>query len=90
MQKSFQLIFYNFIALQKKKKSFEYPSQQPTVLFSIYQNNTWTIRRLVDVMIDPATQPIILKIVGFKVGIPVRAEIELRVLLSIYYRFDLN
>ena len=30
------------------------PSQQPTVLFSIYQNNTWTIRRLVDEMIDPA------------------------------------
>ena len=41
------------------------PSQQPTVLFSIYQNNTRTIRRLVDEMIDPLTQRIILKIVGF-------------------------
>ena len=30
------------------------PSQQPTVLFSIYQNNTWTIRCLVYEMIDPA------------------------------------
>ena len=39
------------------------PSQQPTVLFSIYQNNTWTIRRLVDETIDPETQHIILKIV---------------------------
>ena len=27
--------------------------QQSTVLFSIYQNNTWTIRRLVDETIDP-------------------------------------
>ena len=27
--------------------------QQPTVLLSIYQNNTWTIRRLVDETIDP-------------------------------------
>ena len=41
------------------------PSQQPTVLFSIYQNNTWTIRRLVVETIDPVTQRIILKIVGF-------------------------
>ena len=32
------------------------PSQQPTVLFSIYQNNTWTIRHLVAETIDPATQ----------------------------------
>ena len=30
------------------------PSQQPTDLFSIYQNNTWTIRRLVDETSDPA------------------------------------
>ena len=28
-------------------------SQQPTFLFSIYQNNTWTIRRLVNETIDP-------------------------------------
>ena len=41
------------------------PSQQPTVLFSIYQNNTWTIRPLVDKTINPANQLIILKIVGF-------------------------
>ena len=41
------------------------PRQQPTVLFSIYQNNTWTIIRLVDETIDPAIQHIILKIVGF-------------------------
>ena len=41
------------------------PNQQPTVLFSINQNNTWTIRCLDDETIDPATQRIILKIVGF-------------------------
>ena len=41
------------------------PSMQPIVLFSIYQNNTLTIRRLVDETIDPATQRIILKIAGF-------------------------
>ena len=41
------------------------PSQQPTILFSIYQNNTWTIRRLVNETIDPGNQRIILKIVGF-------------------------
>ena len=46
------------------------PSQQPTVLFSIYQNNTWTIRRLVDETNDPATQRIILKIVGFLISCP--------------------
>ena len=43
------------------------PSQQPTVLFSIYQNNTWTIRCLVDETIDPATLRIILKIIGFQI-----------------------
>ena len=37
------------------------PSPQPTVLFLIYQNNTWTIRGLVNETIDPATQRIILK-----------------------------
>ena len=41
------------------------PIQQPTVLFSIFQNIAWTIRGLVDETIDPATQPIMLKIVGF-------------------------
>jgi hypothetical protein len=44
------------------------PSQQPTVLFSIYQNNFWTIRRLVYETIDPVTQPILLKIVGSLLG----------------------
>ena len=43
------------------------PSQQPTVLFSIYQNNTWIIRHLVNEMIDPATLNIVLKIVRFHV-----------------------
>ena len=42
------------------------PIQQPTVSFSIYQNNNWTIRRWVNEMIDPASQRIILKIVGFQ------------------------
>ena len=41
------------------------PSQQPTGLFSIYQNNTWTIRSFVAETIDPATQCIKLKIVRF-------------------------
>ena len=45
------------------------PIQQPTVLFSIYQNNSWTIRCLVDETIDPATQRNILRIVGFLVFI---------------------
>ena len=45
--------------------SFFITIQQPTVLFSIYQNNTWTIRHLVNETIDPATQRVILKIVGF-------------------------
>ena len=34
-------------------------------MFTMYQNNTWTIRCLVDETIDPATQRIILKIVKF-------------------------
>ena len=42
-------------------------SKLPTVLFSIYQNNTWNIRRLVNETIGPATQHILLKIVGFLV-----------------------
>ena len=41
--------------------------QQPTVFFSIYQNDTWIIRCLVDEMMDPATQCIIVKIVRFLV-----------------------
>ena len=70
LQKSFPfviLFLYNFTKI--KIKSFECPKctcQKPTVLFSIYQNNTWTIRRLVDEMINPATQRIILKIVRFQ------------------------
>ena len=40
-------------------------SQQPTVLFSIRQNNTWTIRCFFSETNDPATQCKILKIVGF-------------------------
>ena len=68
LQKSFQFIFLFFHNFTKIKiKSFEYSSQQPTALFSIYQNNTWTIRGLVDETIDPATQRIILKIVGFHI-----------------------
>ena len=50
-------------------------SQQPTVLFSIYQNDTWIIRPLVDETIapatqqpsDPATQRNILKVVRFHI-----------------------
>ena len=60
------------------------PSQQPTVLFSIYQNNIWTFRCLVDETIDPATQltqqpidpatqRIVLKIVGFLIRAKVHA-----------------
>ena len=45
--------FYNFTKI--KLKSFQCPKSKP-VLFSIYQNNTWTIRPLVDKTIDPATQ----------------------------------
>ena len=42
------------------------PSHQPTVLFPIYQNNDLTIRRWYVCPINPATQRIILKIVGFQ------------------------
>ena len=48
-------------------------SKQPTVFFSIYQNNTWTIRCLVDETINPATQRIVFKIVGFLVRAKVHA-----------------
>ena len=48
-QKYFQFFFFFFfITLQKYKKrvlSALCPSQQPIVLFSIYQNDSWTIRR---------------------------------------------
>ena len=39
------------------------PSQKHTELFSIYQNNTWTIRCLVNETTNPPTQRIKLKIV---------------------------
>ena len=59
----FNFLLFIYLQLYKKKKkrvlNFWNPSQQPTVLFSIYQNNTWTIRHLVDEMIDPATYRII-------------------------------
>ena len=54
------IFFYKFT----KIKSALIPRQQPTALFSIYQSNSWTIRHLVEEMINPATQHIILKIVG--------------------------
>ena len=47
------------------------PSQQTTILFSVYQNNTLTIRCLVSKRIHPASQHIILKIVGFLKGMSV-------------------
>ena len=48
-------------------KNFECSKSKPAtpVLFSVCQNYTWTIRCLVDETIDPVTQRIILKIVGF-------------------------
>ena len=64
LQKPFQFIFLYFYNFTKVKiNNFECP--QPIVLFLIYQNNTWTIRRLVNETIDPAIQHIILKIIGF-------------------------
>ena len=50
------------------------PSQQPTVLFSIYQKNTLTIWRLVDEMIDPVIKHIILKIVRFMISYLLRSN----------------
>ena len=44
------------------------PSQQPTALFSIDQNNTWTIKPLVNETIHPANHQIILKIFGFHIS----------------------
>ena len=47
--------FIFFITLQKVRVlSAVNPSQQPTVLLSIYKDNTWTIRRFVDETINPA------------------------------------
>ena len=59
--------FYNFTKIKIKSLGALSPSQQTTVLFSIYQNNAWTIRRLANQTIDPVTQLIILKIIGFVV-----------------------
>ena len=64
LHKSFQFIFFFYNFTKIKIKHFECPKSKPTVLFSIYQNNTWTIRYLVDETIKPATTPFILKIVG--------------------------
>ena len=44
----FNLCFYNF------KKWIHKEVWVPDILFSIYQNNTWTIRCLVDERINPA------------------------------------
>ena len=46
--------FHNF--LQKRVLSALSPSQKPTVLFSIYQNNTWTIGHLVNETINQVNQ----------------------------------
>ena len=61
----FSLFFYNFT--KNKIKSFECPKSKPAThcFFLIYENTTWTIRRLINERIDPATQHIILKIVEF-------------------------
>jgi hypothetical protein len=48
-------IIFSFI-ISCKILSAPSPSQQPTVLLSIYQNITWTIRCLVDEVIDSVTQ----------------------------------
>ena len=67
LQKILSILVFIFVQLYKNKKFFEFSksSQEPSVLFSIYKNNAWTIRCLVDVTSDPAIQRIILKIVGF-------------------------
>ena len=59
---------------------------QPIVLFSIYQNNTLTIRRLVDETIDPATQRIMLKIAGFFIYFLMNIhEIRIPAFFSLYF-----
>ena len=67
LQKSFQSICYFFIILQKLKVlSALSPSQQAAVLFTIYQNDTWTIRPLFDETINLAIHQTIFKIVEFQ------------------------
>ena len=78
----FNLFFYNFT--KKNVLSAISASRQPTVLFSIFQNNTWTIRRLVDEAIDPATQRIILKIVGFNMTTVVEYHISIYKIRKIF------
>ena len=63
------------------------PSQKPTILFLIYQNNTWTIRRLVDETIDPVTQHIILKIVGFQLYVPALPLSTTMLILVLYMAY---
>ena len=55
----FSYIFYNFTKI--KIKSFGCPK----AIRNYEKNNIWNIRRLVDESFIPATQRIILKIVGF-------------------------
>ena len=92
LQKSFQFVFYKFAKIEKRLLNALSSSQQPTVLFLIYQNNTWVIRRLV----DPLTQHIILKIVGFQ-GTNARAMHNIHPLLictwflkSLVYQLDIG
>ena len=72
-----------------KIKSAWSPSQHPTVLFSMYQNDTWTTRCLVDETIHPATHFIILKIVGFLVFLTWKLKIRLNSSMSHSF-FDLK
>ena len=68
---SLNLFFYFLMALQIK--SFECPKSKPAThcfILIFYQNNTWTIRPLVDERIDAVIQCIILKIVGFQIFWP--------------------
>ena len=55
----FSIFFYKFTKI--KIKSFECPKS----IRNYEKNNAWNIRRLVDESFVPATQRIILKIVGF-------------------------
>ena len=71
------------------------PSQQPTVLFSIYQNNTWTIRCLVNETIIPSTQRIILKIVWsfnylFVYHFPTDFELQMYILYQFSTKFPIK
>ena len=68
MYGTYQLLFYIFETISKvfltkiKIKSFECPKS-----IRNKKNNAWNIRHLVDELFVPATQRIILKIVGFLV-----------------------